>query len=185
MCKLAHANHQRHFLNACMEISASRPQFNAAERYSSLVSRPAFTQHLSLSVFSKSRRGRGRRGGRGNPGKFSNHFVMQVSLSQEDLEQRQAETEITEELQEANQRKPPSARIISPLTWVFQQLGTLFGSPHNKDHNILGSVLGPLIFANSHNSFRGKVEVARDTSRSRLGPAMRKAGPCRLDGHRS
>ena len=34
--------------------------------------------------------------------------------------------------------------------WGFPKIGAHFGSPYNKDHSILGSVLRPPIFANFH-----------------------------------
>ena len=43
-----------------------------------------------------------------------------------------------------------SARVFGVSVSLFQQIGPLLGSPDNKDHGMVGSLSGPLIFGNSH-----------------------------------
>ena len=42
------------------------------------------------------------------------------------------------------------AVLVKAAHSEVSKIGALFGSPYNKDHSILGSILGPLLFGNSH-----------------------------------
>ena len=50
--------------------------------------------------------------------------------------------------------------FLQGYVWEFPKLrGPFLGSPHNKDHSILGCVLGALIFGSSHMEYTGNPKL--------------------------